>query len=111
MSWSSTTRYIATDAPIAATPERSDSREQLVEGERLHEVVVGAGVEPVDAIAHGRARREHQDRDLIARGAETPADLDAVESGQTKIEDDRVVRVAHREIQAGGTLSRQVGLV
>src|SRR5437667_188534 len=111
MSWSCTTKYIATDAPIAATAQRSDAREELVEGERLYEIVVGAGVESFDAIADGRARGQHEDRDLIAGGPQAAADLDTVETGQTEIEDDGVVRVRHRELQAGGALPGEVSLV
>src|SRR5439155_17273615 len=55
---------------VATTPERSDAREELVESKGLHEVVVGAGVEPFDPIADRRARGQHQDRDLIAGRAQ-----------------------------------------
>src|SRR6266850_2843753 len=48
-------------AIVAATPERSDAREELVEGERLHEGVIRAGVQPLYAVADGRARGQHQD--------------------------------------------------
>jgi hypothetical protein len=32
-------------------------------------------------MAYGGTRGEHEHRDLIARGAEAPADLDAVQTG------------------------------
>src|SRR5438045_1648769 len=49
---------------IAPAPERSDAREQLVQGEWLDQIVVRTRVEPFDPVADGRAGRQHQDRDL-----------------------------------------------
>ena len=43
-----------------AAQQRAQARQQLVERERLHEVVVGAGVEPGDAVAHLVAGGEHE---------------------------------------------------
>jgi hypothetical protein len=96
---------------VAATPERSDACEQLVESERLHEVVVGTSVEPVDPIANGGASGQHEDGDLIAGSPKAAADLDAIESRKAEVEDHCVVLIAHREVQAGWTLARQVGFV
>ena len=98
-------------AIVAAPPEGSDARQQLVESERLHEVVVGTRVESLDPIADGSAGGQHQHGDLIARGTKATADLDAIESWEPEIEDHRVVRIAHREVEAGGTLAGQIGLV
>ena len=43
--------------------ERAQTGQQLAEGERLHHVVVSAGVEPSHAIGHLMARGQHQDRE------------------------------------------------
>ena len=45
-----------------AAEQRAQPREQLVERERLDEVVVGAGVEPGHAVGDLVARGEHEDR-------------------------------------------------
>src|SRR3954452_12605746 len=52
-----------------AADQRAYAREQLPEVERLGQVVVGAGVEPADAIADPDARGEHEYGHAVA----TPA--------------------------------------
>ena len=46
----------------AAAAERAQAGEQLHEGERLDEVVVGPAVEARDAVLHGVAGGEHEHR-------------------------------------------------
>src|SRR5579862_9783952 len=41
--------------------QRSEPREQFVERKRLDQIVIGAGVEPLDPVVDGIARRENQD--------------------------------------------------
>ena len=60
--------------------QRADSRDQLLVRERLDEIVVGAGLETGDAVAHRVPRGQHQHRQLVAVGAEPLADLDPVHS-------------------------------
>ena len=45
-----------------ATGQGADARQQLAEGKGLGEIVVRADVEARDAVVHGIARGEHQDR-------------------------------------------------
>ena len=61
---SSTRSPWAISSPGASSPaeQRSHAGEQLVARERLHEVVVGAGVEARDAVVDRVARGQHQDR-------------------------------------------------
>ena len=73
----------------APAHQRPHPREQLLALERLHQVVVGAGVEALDAIVEVGARGQDQDRD-VGLGAQPPADLDPVEPGQAEVEDDEV---------------------
>ncbi|HEY1959258.1 MAG TPA: hypothetical protein VGH28_26770 [Polyangiaceae bacterium] len=68
----------------AATAERPDAGEQLLDGEGLAEVVVAAGVEPGDAIGDAVSRRENEHRNIDAPGAR----------GATKIET-RPIRQAY----------------
>ena len=67
---------------------RAHAREQLGEAERLDQVVVGAGVEAGDDVELLVARGEDQDREVGPRGAQPPADVDAVDVGQPEVEDD-----------------------
>ena len=84
---------------VAAARERAQPRQQLRERERLDEVVVGAAVEPGDAVVDGVARRQHQHRRPHAGGAQPAADLEAVHVRQHHVEHDRVVvvRLGHPE--------------
>ena len=79
----------ALDRPAAR--ERAQPRQQLVERERLGEIVVGAGVEPVDAVGHLRPRGEHQHGRPDAVRAQAAADVEPVEVGEHRVEHDRVV--------------------
>lgn len=45
------------------------SGEELLEAERLDEVVVGADLQALDPVLDLVARGQHQDRDVIAGGA------------------------------------------
>ena len=45
---------------VAAAAQGPQPGEQLGEVERLHEVVVGAGVEPGDPVVDGVAGRQHE---------------------------------------------------
>ena len=82
------------DRPLTggSAGERAQPREQLLERERLHQVVVGAGVEPFDAIIDCVASRQHQHRRPHILVAQSPANVEAVQAGQHHVEDDCVVR-------------------
>ncbi len=59
--------------------------------ERLGEVVVGAHLEADDAIDVVALGGEHDDRDVVARRAQAPADREAVLAREHEIEHDEVV--------------------
>ena len=58
------------------------------------EVVVGAHLEPDDAVDVLALRGQHDDRHVLARAAQPPADGEAVLAGQHQVEHDEVRRVA-----------------
>jgi hypothetical protein len=75
---------------VGSSEERAHAGEELFEGERLDEVVVGARVEAGDAVADRVAGGEHEDRGAVAVGAQAAAHLEAVELGHEHVENDRV---------------------
>src|SRR4051812_44396452 len=79
----------------AAAQQRAQAGEQLLALEGLDEVVVGAGVQALDARLQGVAGGEHQDRH-VAVGAQAPGHLDAVDPGQPEVEHDEVGDVGAR---------------
>ena len=89
----------------AAAQQRAQPREQLLTLERLDEVVVGTGVQALDAGLQRVAGGEHEDRHVVGR-AQPAGHLDAVELGQPEVEDDEVGverrRLAQRRLAVGG---------
>ena len=88
----------------AAAQQGAHAGDQLVERERLDQVVVGAGVEAGDAVGDGVARREHQHRHAGARRAQPLAHLDAVDARHHQVQDD------HLGPQDGDRLERLVAV-
>ncbi len=95
---------------VATTGERSQAREQLVEGERLDEIVVGAGVESRDAIDDRVACRQHENRHLETSGTQRARHGDAVTMRKHVIEHHGVVLVQrgvlHGVVTVGDEIDR-----
>jgi hypothetical protein len=70
--------------------QRPQPRRQLFVGERLHEIVVRAGIQARDAIAHRVASREHEDAQAGSPFAQAPRDLQARDVRQSDVEDQRL---------------------
>ncbi len=81
-------RRLEGDLLVGPPQEGVDAGKQLLEAERLDEVVVGPCLEPHDPVPDLVAGRQHQDRQLIARRPQPAADLEPVDPGQHDIEDD-----------------------
>ncbi len=69
--------------------QRAEPRRELAERHGLDDVVVGAVVEPVDAIVERVATRQHQHRRAIAAGTQPAQYFAAVEPRQTEVEHHR----------------------
>ena len=67
-----------------------NTRGELVEGERLDDVVVGAGLQPGDPIADLIASRQDQDRSIDVEPAQASAQLDTRHSRQADVDDHHV---------------------
>ena len=94
-----------------AAQQRAQAREQLLALERLDEVVVGAGVEPLDARLERVARGQHQDRDVLAVRAQPLGDLDAVEPGQPEVEHQQVGQEGVVGVQRRDAVTGELDLV
>ena len=98
--------------PGGAAPavERADPRQQLVEAERLGQVIIRAGVEPPHDILGRVERGEHEDRGRPALAPELGGDLEAVLLRQHDVEKDDVVVVDMRQhrglVPIGGHVHR-----
>ena len=73
----------------APAQQRAQARIELLERERLDEVVVGPGVEPCDPVVDLVAGGEHQHRNAVTGPAKGAADIEAVEPWHQDVEDDR----------------------
>jgi hypothetical protein len=76
------------------------ARFEFREFEGLGEVIVGAHVEPGDAIVQAGARREDQDRRAAAAAAQAAQHAEPVQGRQLEVQDDRIVLL--RKQQAVG---------
>jgi hypothetical protein len=94
---------------VAGPPcERVDAGDQLVEAERLGEVVVGAEREAGDDVARLGRCGEHEDLRPGVLAVQDAAHVVAVDLGEVAIEDDDVVGV-HACVREGvGAVGRDV---
>ena len=92
----------------ARRPRARSRADQFVEVEGLAEVVVGAEVEPGDAVAQPARGGEHQDARGGVRGGQPPADLVAVHPREVAVEDDDVVVVQDGLVVAAQAVQRHV---
>ena len=67
----------------------AQARHQLLDPERLGDIVGRTGVERLDLVALGTSRREHDDRDVCPRPYSTD-DVQTRHAGQAEIEEEHV---------------------
>ena len=86
-----------------ATQQRADARRELVEIERLDQVIVGAGVEAGDAVGDGVARGHDQHRPRVAARRIARQHVETALSRQAEIEQQQVVHaLSQRELAPRG---------
>ena len=73
-----------------APQQGADASDQFIRAERLHEIIIGAGVEAVNAIFNLSFRREHQHRHGIGEATQLGADLEAIQLRHHHVEQDEV---------------------
>jgi hypothetical protein len=94
----------------AAPQQGAQPGEQLLALEGLDEVVVGAGVQPLDARLDRVARRQDQDRDVVSL-AQAARDLHAVHLREAEIQDDEVGHEVRRRLQRNLSVGGDTDLV
>ncbi len=95
----------------AAAQERAHAGEQLLALERLDQVVVRADVEALDAGLQRVARREHEDRHLVAALAQALGHVHAVEAGEAEVQDDQVREEGVRLLEGLDAVAGELDLV
>ncbi|MCY1243239.1 hypothetical protein D9M72_562450 [compost metagenome] len=78
-------------ARTGAPKQRAQPCHQFLGAKRLRQVIVGAGVETIDPLHPGAARRQHQHRCFQPRPAPALEDRQTIHAGQAQIENDRGV--------------------
>ena len=93
---------------LAAPQQRPHARQQLDEGERLHQVIVGALFEAFDAVVERAARAQNQDRRAGLAVADLLQHLQAVHIGQHEVENHQVVIGGVDVVERGGAVGRGI---
>ena len=96
--------------PAVGAPavERSETQHELLELERLREVVVGAEPEPGGLVVEPVGGGEHEDRHAAAGGDDALGDLVAGGPGDVAVEDGDVVGVDAQQLQRGVAVTGDV---
>jgi hypothetical protein len=85
----------------APAVERSEPEHELLELERLREVVVGAQLESGGLVVEAVGCGEHEDRHAAARGDDVSGDLVAGRPRDVPVEDGGVVGIETQQLQGG----------
>jgi hypothetical protein len=96
----------------ALTPQpEPHARQELLEAERLRDVVVGAALEPRDGVADRVARGQDHDGERLVRATELAQDVEAVEPRKPEVEHEQVELAApgqpQRVLAVRGDLGRE----
>ena len=124
MVWSPATRlprsgiehHVADGEDVGAAPTRpaqkgAQSGEQLLECERLHQVVVRTSVEAGDAVGDGLPGRQHQDGGAVAAGADAARRLETVDVRHHHVEHDHIRALVHDGRQCLGAIASRQHLI
>ena len=84
---------------LVATQERAHSSDDLLETERLGDVVVAADGQPGHLVLHGVAGGEEEHRHVAPIGAQATGHLESVDVGHHHVEDEQVGLPVAREGQ------------
>jgi hypothetical protein len=96
--------------PVVSAPsvERSETEHELLEFERLREVVVGAESEPGGLVVETVGGGEHEERHAAAGRDDASGDLVAGGAGDVAVEDGDVVGVDAQQLKGTVAVTRDV---
>jgi hypothetical protein len=89
----------SSDCAQPLAQQRVDACEQLLDVERLHDVIVGAELQGLDLVLPAVACREHEDRVRLAVGTHLLDELDAGNRRQAEIDNREVDRILLRVVE------------
>jgi hypothetical protein len=92
-------RLCARVGGVGVAQRDTHAGQQLAHRERLGDVVVGAEVERLDLDGVLALRREHDDRQRGVERAHAPDDLEAVDSGQSEVEQHEIEGAVRNALQ------------
>jgi hypothetical protein len=97
---------------LAGPPQNGfEPRHQLLQRERLRQIIVRAAAQAIDPILQPVARCQHQDRQRVAPAAQLRQHRQAIAVGQTEIEDHGSITDAAQRIARFGDAVDDVGLI
>nr|BFE72116.1 hypothetical protein GCM10020092_054170 [Actinoplanes digitatis] len=99
---------------MRAAQQGSHPGQQLLGGERLRQVVVGARVQPRDPVGDLVTGGQHQDRQIPTRGPQPSAGLQPAEARHHHVEDQQIQRVTvgpTDPVEHGETVGDGAGVV
>lgn len=76
-----------------AAQQGTDAGQQLVQVIGLEHVVVGPGIQPLDALRHGIARGGHQHGGAVLAGAQVAQHGQTIALGQAQVQQHQVIRL------------------
>ncbi len=91
--------------PAPAPQNGLHARQQLLQVERLRQVVVAARLEPLHAVVDARLGGEEEHRRLHAFGARRLADREAVEPREHDVEEDEILPAAADHLERRASLA------
>ena len=95
---------------LRALQRHTDPCEQLLNGKRLGQVIVGAGIESCHLVHHGIACGDHNHRHIFVL-ADAPQHLHTVELRQQYIEQNQIVVALQRQVHGGAAVGGVLHLV
>ena len=90
--------------PARAPAKRLDPRFQFVEVKGFGQIVIAAGIQPGNPVAHRRARGKHQDRRFDIAAAHALQQVQTILARDVQIKKDQIVLLLFDQLKCGQTI-------